>query len=231
MMSVRLNFIVEGQTEETFVNLVLTPHLAINSVWCSARCVTTGRKRGVAYRGGLGDYRKVKNDIVLWMKEERGPEAFFTTMFDLYALPVDFPGYQESRRFAAPSERVKVLEDAMIADMRDPRFIPYIQMHEFEALLLTDSRKFDCTFLNHDKAIDDLARMAGDFSSPELIDDGKETAPSKRIIKEIPEYEARKASAGPLIAEKIGLSALRGKCKHFGAWVDRLESLSKAGDS
>ena len=43
-MSVRLYSIVEGQTEETFVNQVLKPHLATQSIWASATCVTTRRK-------------------------------------------------------------------------------------------------------------------------------------------------------------------------------------------
>ena len=67
--------------------------------------------------------------------------------------------------------------------------------------------------------------MASQFASPELIDDGEQSAPSKRIIHEIPEYEGMKASAGPLIAEKIGLETLRVKCRHFGAWVSRMERL------
>ena len=97
-MSARLHFIVEGQTEETFVNLVLVPQLAVHSVWGKARCVMTSRRRGVKYRGGLDSYARARNDIVLWMKEDQNPDAFFTTMFDLYALPTDFPGYEEARR-------------------------------------------------------------------------------------------------------------------------------------
>ena len=67
--------------------------------------------------------------------------------------------------------------------------------------------------------------MASAFNSPELIDDGPDTAPSKRIIAEIPEYAKRKSSAGPIVAERIGLPALRAKCEHFGGWIDRLETL------
>jgi hypothetical protein len=59
--------------------------------------------------------------------------------------------------------------------------------------------------------------------NPKLINDGRETAPSKRILKEIPEYD--KATAGPIIAEKRGLPALRAKCRHFHEWLSRLEKL------
>ena len=52
-MYVRLNIIVEGQTEETFVNQILTPRLSRFSIGVSARVVTTRKERGAKYRGGL----------------------------------------------------------------------------------------------------------------------------------------------------------------------------------
>ena len=60
-----------------------------------------------------------------------------------------------------------------------------------------------------------LVEMAEGFDSPELIDDGDVSAPSKRIIGEIREYEYWKASAGPIVADEIGLDTLRIRCKHF----------------
>jgi len=62
--------------------------------------------------------------------------------------------------------------------------------------------------------------------SPELINDGPDTAPSKRILKEIPEYD--KVGAGVLVAEKIGLEILRKKCNHFAEWLACLEQLGSA---
>lgn len=226
-MSARLHFIVEGQTEETFVNRVLTPHLAAHSVWCNARCVMTSRKGGVKHRGGLDRYARARNDIMLWMKEDQNPDAHFTTMFDLYALPTDFPGYADAQGRVDPRQRVALLECAMKRDIGHPRFIPYIQLHEYEALLLADPQKLDCEYPERDGAIQNLVQMASAFASPELIDGGNETAPSKRIIKEIPEYKGMKASAGPIVAEKIGLVSLRSKCGHFGEWLDRLETLTQ----
>jgi hypothetical protein len=111
--------------------------------------------------------------------------------------------------------------------LRSTRFIPYLQLHEFEALLLADPEKFDWEFLDHEKAIRSLVELVAHFASPELIDDRYDTAPSRRISAVIPEYEGRKASAGPLIAEKIGVDTLRQKCPHFGDWLSRLESLRR----
>ncbi|MBI4669974.1 MAG: DUF4276 family protein [Elusimicrobia bacterium] len=230
-MSARLHFIVEGQTEETFVNRVLAPRLAARSVWGNVRCVMTSRKRGIKYRGGLDSYSRAKNDIVLWMKEDQNADAYFTTMFDLYALPNDFPGYEGARRINDPRERVMALEKAVGQDIQHCRFIPYIQLHEFEALVLADPQKLDREYLEHDAAIRRLVEMASGFQSPEHIDDGNLTAPSKRIAREIPEYEWMKASAGPLVTEKIGLSTLQSKCKHFGEWFGKLEILSQGASA
>ena len=227
---IRLHFVVEGQTEETFVNQTLVPHLARLSVFSDARCVATSRKRGVKYRGGGNSYAKVKNDIALWMREDGNSDARFTTMLDLYALPDGFPGYKSASQLQDPRQRVNALESALKEDIGDWRFIPYIQLHEFEALLLSDPLKLAAQFHDCEAGIRRLADMASRYSSPEMMDDGGETAPSKRIIAEIPEYSGRKASAGPVVANKIGLDALRLKCEHFGDWLDKLERLG-GGDS
>jgi hypothetical protein len=121
---------------------------------------------------------------------------------------------------------VAFLEEALGKDFDHPRFVPYIQLHEFEALLLADPSKFDWEFIEHDAAIRRLQALAASVATPELIDDGEHTAPSKRIIAEIPEYAGRKASAGPLIASKIGLPVLRQKCPHFDDWLRRIETLA-----
>ena len=76
-------------------------------------------------------------------------------------------------------------------------------------------------------AVDSLVKLASGFASPELINEGDHTAPSKRIIAVIPEYKKEKATAGPLVAQKIGLTRLRERCPHFDAWLTRLEKLAE----
>ncbi len=78
---------------------------------------------------------------------------------------------------------------------------------------------------NGPEGIRNLVAMAGQIGNPELINDGPDTAPSKRIIAEIPEYEGMKSSAGPIVAEKIGLASLQTRCRHFGDWINQLEDL------
>jgi hypothetical protein len=235
---IRLHITVEGQTEQRFVKDILSSHLAERSVFADARPVLTSKDKraGREYRGGFrrtGAYQAAKKDICAWMKADRNADARFTTMFDLYALPVDFPGHADAASEADPYRRTAVLEAALQADIRreldDPRFIPYIQLHEFEALILADPQRLDWEYLEHDAQIARIVAMvAREGGNPELIDDGEMTAPSKRIIAEIPEYDGQKATSGPLIAAKIGLPTLRVKCTHFAEWLHRLEGLADA---
>lgn len=219
---IRLHVTAEGQTEQAFVKSVLAPHLVNHGVYADSRCVLTSKDKraGKAYRGGLTNYVKAKNDILSWLKEDRSQGCRFTTMFDLYALPPDFPGYAQAKKQADPYMRVERLESALAEDLNDTRFVPYIQLHEFESLILADPQKLDWEYMEHDEPINNLTHMVGTHN-PELINDGPETAPSKRIIREIPEYD--KVGAGVLVTEKIGLETLRGKCPHFAQWLTSLE--------
>jgi hypothetical protein len=224
----RLHLVVEGQTEETFVRDVLSVHLGYFGISTDVRLVEFSRSHGRIHRGGVVRYAPVRRDLSYWMREDTSRDVRFSTMLDLYALPDDFPGLVESRKHAAPMDRVRTIEEEFLQDIGDQRFLPYIQLYEFEALLFTDVHQFDWAFIDHNAEIARLAKISSQFESPEHINDGKTTAPSKRIINEIPEYENRKPSAGPLIAGKIGINALRAGCPHFGGWLSRLEALNAA---
>ena len=137
-------------------------------------------------------------------------------------------GYVEAAREKDPYRRVALLETALQEDIKreldDPRFFPYIQLHEFEALILADPEQLNCEYMEHTEQIQRLVDMvASEGGNPELID--KTKAPSKRIIDEIPEYEGSKTTAGPIVVGKIGIPRLREKCAHFAEWLLRLEKL------
>lgn len=223
---IRLHITAEGQTEQRFAKDVLAPHLSRFDVFVDARCVLTSKDKRMAkeYRGGLLSYEKAKNDICDWLKEDKHDECRFTTMFDLYALPYNFPGYDNAKKKIDRYDRVKALEEYMAKDINDRRFIPYIQLHEFEALILADPQHLGWEYLDRATQIKNLSSMVGD-KNPELINDGRETAPSKRILKEIPEYD--KVIAGVTVTGKIGLPTLRAKCRHFNEWLTQLENLGR----
>ena len=62
-------------------------------------------------------------------------------MIDLYALPNDFPGTDAFTGRAGSLSPRRRLGSALAEDIDDPRFMPYIQLHEFEAVLLADAGK------------------------------------------------------------------------------------------
>ena len=98
-------------------------------------------------------------------------------------------------------------------------------MHEFEAYLYTEVGRFKEFFDNAGNGVRELQTVANSASSPELIDDGQHTAPSKRITAQFPTYERLKATVGPQMAKLIGLQKIRATCPHFDAWIRRLEQL------
>jgi uncharacterized protein DUF4276/AAA domain-containing protein len=221
-----LNILIgpNGAGKSNLISFVLAYHFGEHNVTVDVRAVETSRHRGRIHRGGFLDYQRANRDLERWMREDRNDDAFFTTMFDLYALPENFPCYAEARHLP-PLTRVTALETAFHAEIEHLRFIPYIQLHEFEALLLADPEKFDWAFIEHENSIRQLIQLVSTFESPELIDDDPITAPSKRIIRLIPEYAGQKSSAGPLIAAKIGLPGIRAKCPHFDSRLQRIEAL------
>jgi hypothetical protein len=222
---------VEGQTEQTFADVVLRPHLAQFEVYLmGAVLVTSGRKKQQTYRGGVNKYAQFRRGLMSLLKQHNRPEVTISTMIDLYALPDDFPGWAEAEKLRVdPIKRVVRLEQELADDINpDPtRFMPYIQLHEYEALLFVDPRKMDLFYSEHPNELTELQKIASNNPNPELIDDGKQTAPSKRIIAHLPDYKDAKPVVGPQVAERIGLVALRAKCPHLDQWVKSLEQLGK----
>lgn len=222
---IRLHVVVEGETEEGFISRVLAPHLAERDIYAVVRCVRTsrGRRGGRGKSGGISSYARIRADIQEWLKEDRSSNVRLSTMLDMYALPGTFPGRRDAALPQDPRAKAAFLERKLEESIGDRRFLPHIQLHEFEALLLADPQVLKNYFLKKDGDITSLPVCAAD---PELVDEGFATAPSKRIIRAVPEYARAKASAGPDIAEIIGLDVLRRKCPHFGEWLSRLEALA-----
>jgi hypothetical protein len=220
----RLYVTVEGQAEREFAERALKPHLAAYSIEVKPRVTLTNRKLGK--RGGVLDFEKIRGDLARLMKQDQHPEARFTTMVDLYALPAAFPGWAEAQRKKLPPDRVAVLEAALQAEFGDRRFVPFIQLHEFEALLYCDLGQLQQRIAGSDTGIAALQREVRDLE-PEEINEGAATAPSKRIIRHLPVYEWNKVRVGAAAAAAIGLPMLRQKCPHFGQWISKLERLAE----
>ncbi|MCP4756198.1 MAG: DUF4276 family protein [Proteobacteria bacterium] len=227
----RLYLFAEGPTELTFADAVLKPRLARFGVYMHPPVlIAHARKKGRVHRGGGRHYAPMKNDIQRFLSQEKGADVSFTTMIDLYAIHADFPGLAKAERLRhMPDKRVVALEEAFAKDIHDSRFVPYIQLHEFETYLFSDPTWFRYFYNHHEKQIAALKMIADGYNTPEMIDDGPHSAPSKRIIAELPDYGDAKAAVGPQVAELIGLKVIRRKCPHFAAWLARLEKLGEEG--
>lgn len=223
----RLYLVAEGVTEQQFAARVLTPHLSGFGVYLHPPVlIAHARRKGRIHRGGGRNYLPMKNDIQRFLKQDNHPDVFVTTMIDLYAIHTDFPGLNDAEKFRhLPTTRVEQLEASFKEDIGHHRFVPFIQLHEFETVLFCAPHVFADIYDRSDRQIAELQAIADAFESPELINDGPHTAPSKRIIAHFPDYKAAKSVVGPLVAEAIGLETIRSKCPHFNDWLTKLECL------
>lgn len=222
----QLNVFCEGPTEQGFCVQVLQPHLFPNSEGIiHTLAVGEKRHRHVYGLGSRAKYERIRKFIRNTIKQRRGPNIFFTTLFDLYELPGDFPGKDANTYNAAdPTRYVLALEAAMQDDIGYHQFISHLQLHEYETMLFAAPEAFKFAFEGCEAEVQQLTDIGGSVATIEHINQGRDTAPSKRIEKIIPEYKGRKSSAGPDIAEYIGLETIREKCPHVDHWVSRLES-------
>lgn len=214
----RLYLLVEGQTEEAFVNELLVPHYARQGLYLMPIIVSTSP----GHKGGVVSYGKVRPQIEKLCKQDAA--AHVSTLFDLYALPGDFPGKASVEYPAMGSGRQKAafLEAALAQDIGQRNFIPNLLVHEFEALLFVCIEAF-ADWADDDRVLEPL-RAVSATTAPEDINDSPQTAPSKRILAAMPGYQ--KTLHGPLIACDIGLDAMRAACPHFDGWLQKIELLN-----
>lgn len=187
----RLYIFAEGQTEQTYGDTVLKNHLATFGVYVQGPIlIAHAKKKGRVHRGGGRKYLPMRNDILRFLAQEKANDTYFTTMIDLYAIHSDFPGLAEAEKVRhLPRQRVEQLEEAFANDINDRRFIPHIQLHEFEAILFVNPTAFETFYADCASQVVALQAIAQAHASPEEIDDGAQSAPSKRIIEQFPDYE------------------------------------------
>lgn len=213
----RVYVLVEGQTEEVFVLELLQPHFARQGLYLFPIIVRTSP----GHRGGVVSFAKIRPQIMRLCKQESS--AIVTTLFDLYALPVDFPGKGMATYPGNGSgvDKAVFLEKELRREINQSNFIPNLMVHEFEALLFVQPGQFG-QWTDDPEVVTTLQAIRQKYE-PEAINDSPHTAPSKRILAAMPGYQ--KTLHGPLIAIDIGLDAMRAQCPHFNGWLQLLEAL------
>ena len=223
----RLLVHVEGLAEETFVDNVLGPHLL-----CHGFTHVAARRIGIAQpkkkRGG-GQPWAVRKGILNHLRSDR--EAISTTMVDYYGMRQrrwgQWPGRVAATALPFATRAVSV-QAALAEDIRaemgatfnPDRFIPYVSMHEFEALLFSDCASF-AQSIGEPQITTELQSVLDQFGDPEEINDSQATAPSKRILGMVPRYD--KVAMGTIAILDIGLESIRHQCRNFDCWLNRLE--------
>lgn len=228
MSFVRIHIVVEGQTEEAFIKDLLAPSFWEAGIQVDARLIGEA-----GHKGGFVRWQRLLRDLRILLLGD--PSAYTTTFFDFFRMGTDFPGEPHKvegnaaiKRLAVEGSIVRGLREAGISDDQLRRFVPYVQMHEFEGLLFSRPASLARGIYREDLTMS-LQAVRDQFETPEHINDGANTAPSKRLKVICPGY--RKPVYGLLAALEVGLPAMRKECPLFNDWLGKLESLRGSGSS
>jgi hypothetical protein len=219
----RLRILVEGASEEDFVTEVLAPSLwAQNGIVATATAIgrSSGRQGIVPWKTAL---RTIRNSHF------EDPALYVTTMVDYYAMPFCWPGREgaaaqpyTSRASFMAAKMSEAVAGEMGASWQRHRFIPNVLIHEFETLLFSDPTAVSKA-LGPAVLETRMHKVLQDFTSPEAINDRRDTCPSQRLMRIYQEenlghYDKR--NHGNIAILEIGLETLRITCPQFGDWLN-----------
>lgn len=214
----------EGPTEEQFIKRVVAPALRHLQVFLKPQLLNTSKDA----KGGAVSFDRLKFNARNTLRQK--PNAVLTTLIDLYALDTSFPGFEEAKSKPDMPSRVSHLKTALhqalvgYVGCRPERFIAHIQPYEFEGLLFSDPQALAQTEPGWLTSLAKLVAVRTAFETPEYINGGYETKPSRRLEQLLtPGY--KKTRHGPLAAEKVTLACMEYECAHFHDWLDRLRAL------
>lgn len=216
-MSKRLYIVVEGQTEEEFVKDLLAPFFLESGIYVYPVVIHTSK----GHKGGFVNYAHLRNDVLRLLKSQ-GWDVVVSTFVDFFRCP-DVPGCEKPGMRSDHSAHVSEMESAMKKDIDDYRFYPYIQLHEFEALLFSSEKGFK-TYFDTD-TVSKLRKIMEIYDNPEEINSTPEGAPSKRLLRIVPDYD--KVIYGNILALETGLQSIMDKCSRFRGWVNSLLAVCK----
>lgn len=224
-MTKKVLILAEGPTEEAFIKHLLAE--ALPGLWLVPTIVKTKVTGPQPMKGGSVNYHEFKRQLHLLLGDSSA--SLVTTMLDFQGLDTAFPGRKEPQG-TTPRAKAVFVQAAMKADVEDSRYLPFLALHEFEALLFTKPDAI-AEVLRKPALSAALEIERQKFSTPEEINDSPATSPSARIEKACAEMfgSARffqKRTHGPIIAGKIGIPQIRAECPHFDEWMGKLEGFA-----
>ncbi len=209
--------ICEGQTEEEFVNGILRPYFNSHHIY-DVRAILMSTSKG--HKGGDVKYDRLKHNIDKLLNSEK--DILVTTFIDFFKLKSDFPQFVDAQHKQNKIQRVDFLEGALAEAITNPRFIPYIQLHEFEGLLFASEEGFEFLPDLKPRSLNRLKLAVKEKDNPEELNDGELTAPSKRLEQLIPGFDKNKPFYGGLIAEVNTINPILERCLRFSNWLETL---------
>jgi Domain of unknown function (DUF4276) len=115
---------------------------------------------------------------------------------------------------------------AIHAQCDKKRFIAHIQPHEFEGLLFSDPRSLATTESDWSKYAPHLSQIRNKYETPEHINGGYDTCPSRRLKALLfPNYN--KTLHATRAVTSVTLATIEQECTHFRAWLNTLRALAK----
>lgn len=209
----------EGQTEEAFINNILSPYFANVGIWVCPIVCTTKRTASQKYKGGVTNYSKIKKELGFICKQHHN--EIVTTMIDYYAMPKDTPMID----FADPDiySRIETIEEAINKDIGLTNCFFNFSLHEFEGLLFSNPASFGLIAGND--VVQKIQEAKDYATTPEHINNSPETAPSKRLEALIPGYA--KVKNGSILSQDMGIDIIMENCHHFSDWINKIIALAQ----
>jgi len=219
---INIYVVVEGYTEERFIKDFFPLFFRDKNFYFQPIVLETSRTPQKKYKGGLNKYSQLKRDILRLLKQTH--VSLVTTMIDYYNLPQDFPG-----KTTLPSgdiyRKVAFLEEEFFKDINHEKFMPYIQIHEFETLLFVDKIGFEVCYKNNKKVLNKIVQIFNQYPNPEEINDSPTGHPSARIeqIDDSFSKTLHGLEILKIIFKEKGPEIFLQKCKHFSEWINKIK--------
>lgn len=201
-MTKLLYVLCEGESEKVFVDSLLTPYLTSKFDICVETIILDGT---TSYPSLVQKTKRIVSELHNFV---------VTSMVDFYGLK-DKPALHSS----LPERMASELEEHYLNDVGYENFVPYISMHEYEAIYFSDPHVFSFYSASDVK---EAEKILGKFhGNPEAINGNESTAPSKRILGFEPNYI--KMSHAEELLKRLSITSISDRCKHFSSWIATLK--------
>ena len=208
---INIGVVCEGQTETDFMKQLNKKYF--NKINISLKPVGINEEQK-NIEGNISIAR-----VVDFLHKHSNMYNILTTFIDFYRLK-----NKDNKKVSELEEEIKK-EFYKDNKYKNKNLIPYIQMHETEALWFSDINAIIQVKNANKQQQEGLSKIIEKYKNPEDINDSYETAPSKRLENIFGDYS--KVIDGKGISNKISINIFIEKCPRFSKWVNKITNLQK----